>query len=224
MGKKAVFICLSGIDGAGKTVIAKKLAQDLRGEGLRCNYVWGNVRPFFLKPFILIAKLMFVRGKDKFKDYAGHSTAKRSAFKKYFGLSYLYHFLVWLDYLPQVFFKITVPLFFGTNVVCDRYVYDTLIDMAQNLGYSNERVLDMVRKYLKMFPAPDLVFFLDTPEETAIQRKDDIPSIEYLRERREMYVGIREACGMLVLDGSRDLAELNGTLKGEVLERLKDVA
>lgn len=45
-------ISLSGIDGSGKTTYAEYINEMLRKKGIKCNYVYGRLEPFLLKPFI----------------------------------------------------------------------------------------------------------------------------------------------------------------------------
>ena len=45
-------------------------------------------------------------------------------------------------------------------------------------------------------------------EEIAFQRKDDTPSVEYLKERRKFYLDVGKEFGINVLDGAKGLQEL----------------
>ncbi|HUU41342.1 MAG TPA: hypothetical protein VMW42_10390, partial [Desulfatiglandales bacterium] len=47
----------------------------------------------------------------------------------------------------------------------------------------------------------DLVFLIDLPEEIAFTRKNDIQSVEYLRERRHIYIEMADRYGFIKLDG-----------------------
>ena len=70
----------------------------------------------------------------------------------------------------------------------------------------------MLNKLQRWLPEPNLVFLADVPEEIAYQRKDDVPSIEYLKERRQRYLRIQKEYDMVRLDGCKSIAELEGTV------------
>jgi dTMP kinase len=109
---------------------------------------------------------------------------------------------VWTDYLPQAYSKIGMPLLFGRTVVCDRYVFDTVVnDLGVHLEYDARDVRLSLASIFRVLPEPDVVFLIDLPEEVALGRKDDIPHIDYLRERRELYLLTAQLYPMFELDG-----------------------
>ena len=76
------------------------------------------------------------------------------------------------------------------------------------MNYSGDQVASLLKRYSRFFPKPDIVFLLDIPEEIAYERKDDVPSIEYLSDRRSIYLDVAERSGMRVLDGRKSVTEL----------------
>jgi len=54
---------------------------------------------------------------------------------------------------------------------------------------------------LKIFPKPDFVFMIDLPEEVAFNRKNDIQSVEYLKERRQLYLEMSDKYGFIKING-----------------------
>lgn len=220
---KSIFVCFVGIDGSGKSTLAKYLVDTMVENGHDYKYVHGLIRPFLLKPAMMLSRFLFLRGKNKFEDYMDYSNTKTSALKRNYWASYLYYYLLILDYLPQIFFKIKVPLLLGKSICCDRYIYDTLINLAVNIGYSDAKTAEIIQSNLRFFPKPDLLFLVDVPEEIAFHRKGDVPSIHYLRERRAMYRGIQERFNMTVLDGSKDLAKLKQTIRDRLMEYLEAI-
>lgn len=218
---KAKLICFTGIDGSGKTALSKELVKLLNNNGIECKYVYGRLELLILRPFITIGRKIFLRDKDMFKDYAEYSNAKKRAIESNSLLSKVYQQILLFDYLLQLLFKIRLPLFFGRNIVCDRYVYDTvIIDLSVDMDYSETKIKKLLKKCFYIAPKPDLVFLIDLPEEIAYQRKDDTPSITYLKERRGTYSGIGKEYGMVILDGSKSLNELKGLIQKEVFRKV----
>ncbi len=221
MKKKGMFICFTGMDGAGKTTLAKFLTKYLREEGIKVIYIYGRYVPIVLSPFMLMGKLLFLHNKDFYGDYSEYSNTKKTASKKHPILAGLYQHLLLFDYFFQVLFKVKLPLLFGKNIICDRYIYDTIVtDLSVDFNYTEEDVKKSLSKTLSLFPTSDITFLVDLPEEIAYQRKDDVPSIEYLRDRRKMYLYMGKEYKMIILDGTMPLDKLKYIAKehmGEII-------
>ena len=221
MKTKGFLICFTGIDGTGKTTLSKELVELLNEKGVKCKYVYARLNPFILKPFILLGGLVFLRGGEISENYSEYSNTKRKAIIKHSLLSKFYERILLLDYIFQIFFKVKIPLIFGKNIVCDRYVYDTVItDLSVDMNYSKGRVISLLNNLLRFFPEPDITFLIDVPEKIAYQRKNDTPSMGYLKERREIYLDVGKEYEMVILDGYRDLSDLKIEIKNKVMERI----
>ncbi len=220
--KRAIFICFTGLDGSGKTTLAQALVTTLRGKGIESEYVYSRFQAVVAKPFMKLFKLLFLRGKDIFIDYNGYSNRKKRVFRnRTLAISGLGLFL--FDQFLHALFKIKIPLMLGKNIVCDRYIYDTLItDIAVDFSYSSKKIARILKIYSFFLPKPDVVFLLDVPEEIACSRKKDIPSIDYLKDRREIYLDIGKQCNMVIMDGSKDPVQLGNIIFGYLVPIIKE--
>lgn len=215
-------ICFTGMDGSGKTTLAKYLVEVMSQEGSQYKYVYGRLEPFILKTFIMMGRKIFLKGKDMFEDYREYSNTKRDAIKQHPFLFAFYKYLLLFDYSLQLLFRVRLPLMLGKNIICDRYVYDTVItDLSVDMNLSSSEIRKLIRRFFYLAPKPDLAFLIDLSEEIAFQRKNDTPSIEYLKERRMIYLDVEREEGMVVLDGSRSLDELKGIIQGEVFRKVE---
>ena len=209
MKTKGFLICFTGMDGTGKTTLSKELVKSLKERGIKCKYVYARLIPIISKLFMLIGRLVFLRGRNGFENYDDYTNTKRLAIEHNSILSRIYQRILLFDYLLQVYFKVKIPLSFGKNIVCDRYVYDTVItDLSVDMNYSKDKTIHLLKNILRFLPKPDITFLIDVPEEIAYQRKDDTPSIDYLRERRDAYLNVGNKHKMVILDGTKKLEEL----------------
>lgn len=214
--KKSTLICFVGMDGSGKTTQARRLAATLEVRGIKTKYVWNTYRPFLTWPFMALARVVFFHDKDAFKDYSGYSGTKKKLFRNRL-LSWTYENLKLFDYLCRNLVTVRLPLALGRTVVSDRYVHDVVANLTVDLGYTKNKTSRMFHKQFPVFHRPDAVFLIDVPEEIGYRRKTDTPSVEFLKERRRVYLEIGRDCGSIVLDGSRSQDELGIEIERYVL-------
>lgn len=218
--KKGIFICFTGMDGVGKTTLAKALLALMREEGFEGRYVHSRLNPFISKPVMLAGLALFLRGKEKHQSYDEYASRKKRLFENRF-LSTIYLYFISFDYLLQILFKIKIPLMRGINIICDRYIYDTVIlDLTMDLNYSINKTNRVIANWLIFLPKPDLVFLADAPEEIVFTRKNDIPSLDYLKEIRSIFLKVGKNSNMIVLDSSKPIEEVEEVAVDKVREFL----
>ncbi|KUG21153.1 MAG: hypothetical protein KO206_03095 [Methanomicrobiaceae archaeon] len=208
--RRGTLICLTGIDGSGKTTLSQYLIDDLNRHGREAAYVYGRYQPRLLLPAIALARRLFFPDTDRTRDYTGFSRKKRSAVRKHLLLSNLYAKLLLSEYCLQLAFRVSLPLLLSRKaIVCDRYILDTIVtDLAVDFDYSPDDIRSAHERIQARFPRPDITVVIDLPEEIAFWRKDDTPSIEYLAERRELYRSAGEKSGAVIIDGSLPLDQV----------------
>jgi thymidylate kinase len=215
-GRLIVFV---GIDGSGKTTQAKILVRGLAEKGIRVAYVWCRWEPFFLRPLIK-------RWKNKNAERSDSGSAAIRNIKRKLLDRPLFRWL-WLtsffiDYGLQIFLKVRVKLIKNQLVISDRIFYDSIIDQAVNLGKRSDWLLNsMDSLWMRIFfPEPQLVIYVDCPEDIAFSRKDDAPDVEYLIDRRKQYLKLAEKYGWMTVDGTMPVEKLANWIKDETLKRL----
>lgn len=195
------FICLVGIDGSGKTTLAKAFVKFAKEKGVDYHYVWANNQPIFLGICRLFSRAIFFRGKGMFENYSEYVNRKKSLAKNK-NIYRIYKLLHTIDYYIWIFVKVKLPLFMGRRLICDRYVYDVAINLGLLSDLNFEQINELIQQYFRYMPVPEKVFFLDVPLETALQRKDDIPSITYLIARRDKYSLLSDHYGFITINGT----------------------
>ncbi len=206
---KGRLVCFTGIDGAGKTTLAQMVASHLQDQGLEAVYVYCRYSPRLMKPLLFLSRHLITGREDFYRDYSSYSEVKRKTSSKHPLLSRIYRRFLMIDYADQVRSKVSLPLNSGKLVVCDRYVFDTIAtDLAIDFSLTDEEIKDQVHQNLRRFPSPDVTFLVDVPPEVAVQRKDDIPSIDYVQERKRVYELISREHEMTTLNGQRPTTEL----------------
>ena len=200
-------ICFVGMDGTGKTTQTRRLASSMQEQGIDSLRVYNRFTPRLLLPHLAIRRMVLLGRKSRVYHYTDYLSGKRDILRSS-AAARAYRKLLLLDYVLQTRRRVGRPLKRGQWVVCDRYIYDLAVDLIIGTRYPVSQVMPFVETFLRYAPKPDLIFLMDAPEELAFARKDDTPSLEYLREGRAAYLDFARTCRMNVLDSSQSVQEL----------------
>ena len=196
-------ICITGMDGAGKTTLARRIVAQLREKGQPCAYVYGRTYPLVSRLLMALGRAAFLRKQDIWEDFKEYETSKKQVMRSPI-LTWIYTAAILFDYYLQIWLKLAIHFFSRRTIVLDRYIYDTVIsDLSVHLGYSPQDTLGAIERGLKLLPRPALTILIDLPEEVAFERKDDVPHLDYLRQRRKTYLLLENSPGVTRLDGSQ---------------------
>ncbi len=190
MSDAGLLITLSGLDGAGKSTLGRRLQVAIEAEyHLSTKYVWCK---YGISPLRHLSRRLGLRQYRSFNP----RHEKGGAFK-------IYGIVLLIFHLAQIAFVVRRNLKRGYAVICDRYIYDTVIDLHQVLGIPLETARKMVSAH--WIPQPRASFFLDLPATLAVQRKNDGTTVEFLAERLEAYQIVCRECALVTIDATQPL-------------------
>jgi dTMP kinase len=190
-----------GIDGSGKTNLCKALLHELQKNYPATEYVHSYHEPIILKPMKSMARAIFMQGTDEFANYSRYRERKFCTSNRHKYLSSVYGFVWILDYVFQALIRVGLLSLFGRRIIIDRYVFDTVINASLTANWAPGIAHRILGALLKILPSPNVVFLIDLPEIVAFERKKDIQSVEYLQERRHLYLKMADTYGFIKLDG-----------------------
>jgi len=171
----AKLITLSGIDGAGKSSQIKLIRNYYQKINTPFVYLWtrgGNT------PGIEIIKLLSRKVAGKKLPRSGHSTQRDLLFKKKW-IQNIWLLLAILDLLRIYSINIRWELWRGKTVICDRYIWDTLIDFK--IMFPNIKIENwfLWKTLVWCAPEPNIEFLLIIPiklsEKRCLQKFEPFP-------------------------------------------------
>lgn len=219
-------IVITGIDGSGKTTQAELLVKSLKEDGREVAYVWSRWVPSFLRPLVKKIKKDELKQPEKASDKISALKARKQKFLKNPIIQWLWLGAFFLDYGLQIFAKIRIRLLFNKQIIIsDRIFYDSLIDQVVGLGESKDWLINSMNTFWMriVFPTPDMVFYIDCPEEIAFSRKQDsfTPDIEYHIKRRKLYINLAEKYNWIIIDGTLPVDEIATQIESRVNKGLE---
>lgn len=199
-------LVFSGLDGSGKSTQAELLAARMRDEGHHVRVVWNRWEPYVSAPFIGMAK-RYLQSSERISegDYSDFTEAKQRTMQSPWKRA-LWQAMVWGEYALQVNTRLLGNNLRAVVSICDRYVYDTLIDIAINFSLPSGKLADLCgHPFFFFFPKPARVIFIDIDPETGASRKRDGTPPEYLEHRRALYLSMAEMLNAPVVDGGESI-------------------
>lgn len=199
-------VCIIGVDGTGKTTQAKLLIHKLTQENCIAEYRWVRFHHLFSLPLLFIARFLKLSEVQKIDENSeiGYHYFERSKI-----ISFLYPYLLYIDTLIDVFLKIYIPILSGKLLVCDRFIYDTLVDVmvsTKNYDFLNSKLCTM---YINLIPKNAIVLMLATEESILKGRRVDVFCDKTLPLRIKLYKQVSEYFSIPFIDASLNIDEIH---------------
>ena len=175
--RKGLLIVFEGVNGTGKSTLSKQTVESY--EKIEEKLTLKHFRYYFgWVPIIPITKwLSKITRKKQIYKKAAASEKKLPRFSLFYELLFLY---VFLEDLVRYLVHVRPKLRKRWLVVSDRYFYH----MWGQYPYSeNSRIM---KKLLRLFPKPDVVFLLETDLNTLSKRRKDVTK-EHLAGQLKRY-------------------------------------
>jgi thymidylate kinase len=211
-----MIIYLTGIDGSGKSSIMQLLETEVFA-GNEVRTIWARYQPKFVKFLIFPFKRKFISDNTNGHPINTKEYSEWFIFKEKITswkiVSKMLFLIQALDYLSQL---IRVRRIIRKNkekiIIIDRFTLDFIVDQSINYGDIENHFI--TKHFLKILNGLDYIFLIDTNEEVAFNRKDDIPSIEYLTKRRKQYkFYLGKLPNGIIIDNNNNITEALNKIK-----------
>lgn len=194
-GARGYLVTFSGIDGSGKTTVAKRVVAELQARGVDATYFYGH-RPAYRKrvqtrSFAIAFRSIWRRSGRSLTDLRRHRYAR-----------FVFGFMTLLDY-RLLMGKLRGVLRPGRVVITDRYVAD-VIAFLRFLGDGFEPLEGLLTSE-SIDPDAAILFDL-TPDQAYARKQED--SLEDLHRFHAAYERTRRILTLRPVDASRAVDEV----------------
>lgn len=199
--KKGFLVCFIGLDGSGKTSLSQLFIKDVAIKyNIMFEYVWCK----FGKYNSLIKKIFNFFIKDRYE--LNNDFPEKKNIRGYFFKKIYFYFLI-INHTIDILIKVTLPTYFGKNIVCDRYLGDTVTDLVMEFGYSYDESVNLINSF-PLIKKPEVLIYIQIPENLAYERKKE-NSIEYLKRKNIIYDQYSVNNKTIILNGKKSIEELS---------------
>ena len=209
LASRGILIAFSGLDGSGKSLIAKRLVPGLRERGYDAVYLWGHRQAWYTQEvgpdisFGILYESLWKRIGRRIADFGDHPFAK-----------VMYDAATAADY-AYIRWKIVQLLKPNRIVVADRYVADVLAYL-RSWGPLKVTVEGLL---VGMSAEPHLAILFDIDPVAARQRKQENPLAQLERFAKE-YEALVPFLHLVRVDAGRSVEEVYAQVAGVLEERL----
>lgn len=210
-------VALIGGDGAGKTTIAKRLAEVCL---LPIKYIYMGINPQAGKFSLPTSRLVFRLKQRAYRKKVGATGAEQSEDVpiRHFEYTKSSRGQIWtafrlLNRLIEAWYRQLVSLYYqirGYIVVYDRHPLFDTAPLTDKSGKKKPSRLTIFNHWLfsNMFPKPQLTIFLDAPSELLLERKGE-STLNYLDRQRNAFLDKgKETANFICVDATQPLEKV----------------
>lgn len=201
-----MFICITGIDGVGKTTHVNLILEHLRNKGIKCEYKWLRFHHLISLPLLAFCRLA---GYTRVSTLGGTQKCSYHEFYRSGLISFVYPWILLMDTVLFATVKVYIPMLSGKTIVCDRFVYDTLIDVA--VATRDHAIYDKAvgKLFLKLIPENARIIMLNLDKDIVLFRRKELEDDITFDERYELYRSFSEEFGIRVVDNGGAVEDVN---------------
>lgn len=209
MIQKPMFICIMGIDGVGKTTHVNLILEHLLEKGVKCQYKWLRFHHLFSLPLLAFCR---IAGYTRVSTLGNYQKCSYHEFYKSKFVSAIYPWILFFDIFLFTTIKVYIPMFFGISIVCDRFVYDTLVDTAVATKDHEIYTKSVGKLFLKLIPKNARFVMLKLDKSTIFSRRPELKDDITFNERNNLYQKFVNIFGIHVVDNDGKITTVNGLI------------
>jgi len=179
-------IYFTGLDGSGKTTYVDMLAKYLRQQGMPIKVVWLRMSHYLSKPLLLFCRLV---GLTEYENIDGICVGYHHFYRSKI-VSWLYVFLRGIDTSIDAIIRVYLPArIFGKTVICDRYVFDAMIDLMVDTHLNLENTF-IWKWFWFLIPRRSYIFLIERDDKYIQDCRPEMNREEFFVHRKNLYTQV----------------------------------
>lgn len=196
MKQKSFCICISGLDGTGKTYVAKKLLKYYEKK-YDISHVWSRYKNYTSKPLLLLTRLIGLNYKIKKKGVIiGYHDFNNNRL-----ISFFFLFFQWIDQIIEILIKFR---FSNKNIISDRSLIDTLVDLSIDTKLEKIIFNFYGKSLFKLMPKNTFYFVLKRDLEKIKKVRQDVFYDKNINRRIKLFNEISKIFPVVVIENNFD--------------------
>ena len=221
-------VALVGVDGAGKTTIARRL---LKSFPLPVKYIYMGTSILssnFALPTSRLILYLKLRSYQKTSKQSGHTPPEslsnhdleyRNVTRSMIGAT-----ARTLNRMAEECYRQVMAWCYqirGYIVLYDRHF---LFEYTPKVQKQNQRLSDCIHLWFlqKLYPRPNLVFFMDAPLEVLLRRKNECPQDHLQKQRQALREQAKEMDDIVYIDASRSQERVYEEVSEQIIHYIAD--
>jgi thymidylate kinase len=205
-----LLVSVSGIDGSGKSMQVERLREVFETCDTRVRCVWARgASSRGVGAVLRVGKGVLKAGEragadtsatpeDAPRDEAARFNQRQRRLRNPF-VRWVFSLFYAVDLKLTYVIKVRFLLLTGHVVICDRYVYDALVDFASYTGTDAARPPFALNVMRALVPRPRVSVLLDVDSGEALRRKPEEGGTEHLETARTMFLNIAKSHRLSVM-------------------------
>ena len=206
MKNNKILVVVSGVDGSGKTSIIEGIQSYLDSHGYRNRYIWLRYNHYLTKFLLAFCKLTGFTNYEYFKE----SRVVYHEFYRSKIIAWAFIWLTWIDTFFASLFKVYIPhLFSDRAIICDRWVYDIMIDLEVDTKQDFSQGSFLNKLFKALLPADAKCFVISREIEVTKGTRDESVNDKNFPVRHHLYQQHGKDSRLQVIDN-------NGTIEQSI--------
>lgn len=214
---KIIFI--TGVDGSGKTYVARHLIKALNAKGIPAVHAWSRFNNYLSKPLLAFAKVI---GLNYYEVNNGVKVGYHD-FEKSKIISFLFIRLQLIDVWIASIIKFWIPILFGQKIIiADRGPYDTIIDVSLDTGRYNLPDSLTGKLYCIAVPFSHKVFLIKRQINKIENDRPDIKQDRKLKKRMNLYLRHEKQLNFIGISNNESVEQTVSDILRKILHEKKE--
>jgi len=201
-------ICISGLDGTGKSRIVDELIKYYK-KNYKIKHIWSRYKNYSSKPLLFFTRIIGLNYKIKKKNI----TIGYHDFHKSITISFLFLFFQWIDQVIEIFIKFRLS---KKNIISDRSILDTLVDLAVDTKLENFIFSIYGKSLFKLMPKNTFFFILKRDFKKIKKNRKDVFIDKNLDRRIYLYEKISHLFPIVIIENNYKLKNTLNIIKSKL--------